>query len=119
MAACLYLHAMNRNRVISRLKPRGAGHFIRHWREHRNLTLNQLSDRTGLSNPNLSKIERGLIPYTQRTLELLADALNCSPADLLMRNPNDPEAIWTIWEQLKPEDRIRILSFAKALKSTG
>lgn len=40
-----------------------------------------------MSPGNLSRLERGLIPYDQRVLEAIADALNTDAATLVMRNP--------------------------------
>jgi hypothetical protein len=40
-------------------------------------------------------------------------------ASLLMRNPEDPEAIWSIWEQAKPGERKLIVDIAKTVTKTG
>jgi hypothetical protein len=64
-------------------------------------------------------LERGLRGYTQDMLEALAEALTTDPASLLMRDPSDPEAIWSIWDQAKPGERRRIVEVAKALIRTG
>jgi transcriptional regulator with XRE-family HTH domain len=79
--------------------------FIREWRKHRGLTLERLADRVGLTPSALSMLERGQRGYSQETLEQLAEALGTEPASLLMRNPGDPEAIWTIWEKINPAQR--------------
>lgn len=89
--------------------------FIRQWRKHRRLTLEVLSDRVGMSPGNLSNIETGKTGYGQETLEALAGALQCTPADLLMRNPSDPEAIWSLWESAKPGQRKQIIGIIKGL----
>jgi len=93
--------------------------YIREWRKYRGLTLERLAARVGLTHGTLSKIERGLLPYSQYQLELLADALNTDPPSLLMRNPKDPDGIWTIWEQIPPEERPRAIEVLKALARTG
>lgn len=103
-------------KVVTRFK----GHdrkptFIRAWRKHRGLTLEQLSERTDMTPGNLSEIERGQTAYTQTTLEGLAYALSCEPADLLMRNPLDTEAPWSIWDALKPDQRRQAIRLLKAL----
>lgn len=66
---------------------------------------------------NLSKVERGILPYNQDLLERLADALMTDPASLLMRNPANPAAIWSIWDQASPGERAQIESVAAALIS--
>lgn len=90
-------------------------HFIREWREHRKLTQDQLAERLETSKTSISRIETGKQPYTQDTLDRLAWALRCSPADLLMRNPLDPEAPWSIWDSLKPAQRRQAIRLLKAL----
>src|SRR5213078_4028182 len=59
------------------------GAFIRDRRKSANLTLRQLAERTRLSNPYLSQIERGLHQPSVRVLRLLSDALNVSAETLL------------------------------------
>lgn len=108
-------------KVISRLKPEPqARHFIRQWRKHRGLTQERLAERIDMSMSSISQLENGKQNYTQATLEAIADALQCSPGDLLMRDPTDGDAIWSIWEGLKAPQRqqalevLRILSGPKA-----
>lgn len=106
-------------KLDSQVKPRFKGArrptFIRQWRKHRGLTLERLSERVDMSVGNLSQIERGSYAYTQDTLEALAQALSCEPADLIMRNPLDPEAPWSIWERLNPAQRKQAIRVLKAL----
>src|SRR3990167_11187535 len=78
--------------------------FIRIWRGYRHLSQDKLVDRVrerveGFSKASLSRIENGLQPYTQETLEALAWALGCKPADLLIREPGCP--IWSICDTLE------------------
>jgi transcriptional regulator with XRE-family HTH domain len=64
--------------------------FIRQWRKHRGLTLEQLAARlNGMAPSNLSMLERGERGYTQDTLESIADALGTDVSALLTRNPPD------------------------------
>ena len=93
--------------------------YIRQWRQHRGLTLERLSDRVGLTHGALSKIERGKRPYNQLLLEALAEALGTDPASLLMRDPSDPDGIWSIWDQIPASDRPRAIDVLKALARAG
>lgn len=93
--------------------------FIKEWRKFRHLTQEQLAERVDMSHGNVSLIERGLQNYTQETLEAFADALRCEPADLLMRDPTDPEAIWSLWDKAKPGERKMIVDIAKTVLKTG
>ena len=59
------------------------GAFIRDQRKQANLSLRQLAERTRLSNPYLSQIERGLHQPSVRVLRAISDALNLSAETLL------------------------------------
>jgi transcriptional regulator with XRE-family HTH domain len=59
------------------------GAFIRSKRKLANLSLRQLAERTRLSNPYLSQIERGLHQPSVRVIRLISDALNLSAETLL------------------------------------
>jgi transcriptional regulator with XRE-family HTH domain len=101
-------------------KPTFRRTFIRQWRKHRGLTLEQLAARIDMTTSNLSMLETGKRGYSQPTLERIADALQTDAGSLLMRDPSTPEAsIWTIWEQAKPGERRQIVEVAKALLKTG
>lgn len=90
-------------------------HFIKEWRLYRGLTQDQLADRLEISKATLSRIESAKQPYTQDTLEALADAMLCEPADLIMRDPTAEGAIWSLWERASPGQRQQIESVVRAL----
>lgn len=90
-------------------------HYIREWRRHRGLTLEKLAERIGMSHQNLGKIERYIVPYNQVLLELLATELRCEPADLIMRDPSQPAALWSIYDQLTPVQRETALAMLQGL----
>lgn len=93
--------------------------FIREWRKKRGLTLEALADRLEMTASHVSMLERGQRGYTQETLEAVADALQTDAASLLMRNPADEEAIWSVWDQAKAGTRRQIVEMAKILIKTG
>lgn len=86
-------------------KPAKERHFIRSWRRHRGLTQEQLSERIGYDRSYLSKIEHFKKRYDELFLEAVAEALNCTAADLIMRDPSQPNSIWSIWDQIPPQER--------------
>jgi len=59
------------------------GRFIRSQRTLANLSLRDLAERTNVSNPYLSQIERGLHEPSVRVLRSIARALNVSAETLL------------------------------------
>ncbi len=93
--------------------------FIREWRKHRALTLEQLADRLDMVPSHLSMLERGQRGYTQETLEAIASALQADVASLLIRDPTAPDAIWSVWDQAKPGEKRQIVEIAKTLIRTG
>ena len=54
----------------------------------RKMSLNELSERVGISNVNLSKLKTGKVSAIRfSTLEAICDALNCQPGDILEYDP--------------------------------
>lgn len=82
--------------------------------------MEQVADHLHMSHSQLSRIETFKQPYNQELLEALAELYMCDVVDLLIRDPSDPEGMWTIWDQAKPGERRRIAAIAAALlKETG
>lgn len=106
-------------------KPKRRETFIKAWRKHRDFSLvaavERLALETGieLSDSQLSRIERGEQPYNQDLLEALAVTYRCDPQDLIMRDPNASDAIWSIWEQLAPTARQQVTEIAKTFRKAG
>jgi len=95
--------------------------YLREWRKHRGLTQEQLASRLDTSKGYISDLERGVRRYNQDILESLAEALNCTPADFLIRDPSDPTGIWSAWDRALPGDKPRIAAVVEAMvgKKTG
>lgn len=89
---------------------------LRAWRKHRNLTQEQLAERSGISQGMISQLEKNATDYSGETLAALADALGCEPPDLIVRDPTDPEAPWSIWDTLEKPDKTRAIEMMKGLK---
>lgn len=93
--------------------------YLRQWRNKSGKTLEQVADHLHMSHSQLSRIERGKQPYNQELLEELADLYMCDVVDLLIRDPSEPESMWTLWERAKPGERRQIRSVAEALLRIG
>lgn len=69
------------------------GDYLRDQRRQARLTLRQLADQTGVSNPYLSQIERGLRKPSAEVLQQIAKALRISAETVYVRagilDPNE------------------------------
>lgn len=70
---------------MSRLLPHELGDYLREQREAAELSLRQLADLAGISNPYLSQIERGLKKPSAEILGQLARGLKVSAESLYVR----------------------------------
>jgi len=75
----------------------------------------QLAERVGWSVGNVSQLERGLQGYSDEGLVLLAEALHCTPGQILEVDPTQDDAIWSLWERAKPAQRQTLLEVAKGM----
>ena len=65
--------------------PRDIGEFIRDLRHNARISLRELADRAGVSNPYLSQIERGLRKPSAEVLGQIASALRVSTPLMYLR----------------------------------
>lgn len=93
--------------------------FIKQWREYRKLTQDALAERLETSKASISRIETGDQAYTQDFLEACAEALRTDPASLLMRDPTDEEAVWSLWDRAKVGERQMIENIVRTVVKTG
>lgn len=89
--------------------------YIRSWRHHRGLTLEDVAARIDMTPGHLSMLERGQRSYVQETLEAVAAALRTDAASLLMGDPAEPDAIWALWDKAKVGQRKQITDLARKL----
>jgi transcriptional regulator with XRE-family HTH domain len=95
--------------------------YIRAWREKRGYTLDDMLGRldaigTKITGASLSRIERGIQPYSQDILEAIAEAMNLTVADLLENDPNVPEAeILDFVKRLSERERQQAESVLRAM----
>lgn len=78
MAGCFTIYPMARENVV--------GQNIRFIRAKRGLTQEELALTSGLSQGYINQLEKGRRNYTQKSLELIAQALSVTVADLLTEN---------------------------------
>ena len=93
--------------------------YMRAWRESHGLTLERMAGAINelrgwkITGAYLQRIEVGRLQYKQDMLEAYADVLSCTPADLLSRQPRDPDEVWA---ELSARDKRRAL---RALANNG
>ena len=92
---------------------------IREWRQYREMTLEELAGALNMTASHFSMLERGQRGYTQETLEAVAGVLKTTAASLLMRNPLNDEAEWSIWDQADAAERKLALELLKTVKGKG
>lgn len=88
-------------------------HFIKQWRELRGLSLQRLASRMEkepggdelISAMSLSRIERGLQPYSEEILNALGDALGCEPSELISVDPRQPAEVVDLMRFIRDLDR--------------
>lgn len=58
----------------------------------RKMSLNELSEKVGVSNVNLSKLKTGKVSAVRfSTLDAICKALGCQPGDILEYKPDDAD----------------------------
>ena len=97
--------------------PRFKPPFIRQWRERAGLSLEELAGKAQTNKGNLSKVERGLLPYNQELLERLASALDTTPGNLISIEPG--AQIISIWGRAPLDVQRQIVEVAEALIRAG
>ena len=84
------------------------GEFIRAQRERANLSLRRLAEKSGISNPYLSQIERGIRKPSAEILRNLSRALEISSDALYRRAGLIDEELppATVFEAIDADDRL-------------
>src|SRR5581483_5537757 len=80
---------------------RRSRHFLKEWRDFRDISQEEAADRAGISRSSLSKIESGRVPYNQDLLERLAVVYRCTPDDLIAVAPNIVDGVRLAYDALK------------------
>ena len=78
------------------------GHAIRYLRKRKGWTQQQLADFSNTSKSNISNLENGNQGYSPAILQYLAEAFNCTVAQLflLAESLDDDENIAENWDQM-------------------
>ncbi|WP_057464489.1 helix-turn-helix transcriptional regulator [Pseudovibrio sp. POLY-S9] len=98
--------------------------YLKEWRKHRNLSQQALADRMLddegyqlVTNVSISRIEKGLQPYTQSVLEALAEALETTPIALISSPPGEAAELINRIQELTPQQQKQIKAFLDAIST--
>jgi transcriptional regulator with XRE-family HTH domain len=104
----------------------GLGAYLRAQRRLANLSLRQMAELAGVSNPYLSQIERGLHEPSVRVLRAIAQALNLSAETVLAQagllsgdasGPTDTETAIRHDPELSEGQKLALLSVYRSFRS--
>ena len=101
-------------RVTTNFKPNPPRYYFKEWRKKRGFTQEELGEIVGMTASSLSQLENYKQGFSKETLEALANALSCTPGDLLSRDPNETETILDKWAELNTEQRKQVMRFLKS-----
>ena len=90
-------------------------YFIREWREHREMTLEELGRRIGREKEAVSKMETGKVGLLLENIENIADALGCTKNDLLDRPPTEHPTLFTNYANATEAQRRQMDRMSKAI----
>jgi transcriptional regulator with XRE-family HTH domain len=94
-------------------------HYLREWRKHRGLTQAALAAAMGIDRTLICKTETYKLRYNQDLLEAAARVLQCTPAELLVRDPNDPHGLWAELERMTAEEQATAGRMLRALRQAS
>lgn len=112
-APCHSLGMAKHGKPRKRARPR---HYLLEWRKKFGMTQAVLAERIGYSRSYYANIESGKRHYDQELLEALTVVYKCSIGDLIMRDPNEPSSILSIWQDIPDSERPRLQHMLEAFR---
>lgn len=92
--------------------------YLREWRKHKGMSLEQASAAVGISHTTLGRIERGLVPYNQDLIENLALLYGVDPAELLRTDPervDERDQVLNFWDRASVAEQRQIYRVVEAI----
>lgn len=83
------------------------------------MSLEVLADRAGIDKGNLSKVERGLLPYNQEMLERLGEILGTDPGNLISRDPTKEGKVLDMVQHLNDRERDKVVAYIEGMRAGG
>lgn len=76
-------------------------HFLKEWRRLKKFTTAEMAEALLVERTTYERMEKGQTPYSQDHIENAAIKLGCTPGEVLLRNPNEHTAFWTLYDAIK------------------
>ena len=92
--------------------------FIKEWRKHKNLSQVKLAERLGVTQSEVSKLERDDARVQLDAIEAIAFVLGVDVADLLTVNPLQPDPPKLVYSKMlkaSPELQKQVLNVVDAM----
>lgn len=100
--------------------PEKPPHYLREWREFREMTQEELADAVGTSKSVISDMERGKLQLSPKWLRRFAPVLKVQPGYILDYAPEDLDNdIIDIWGRIAERDREQALRVLRSFERTG
>jgi transcriptional regulator with XRE-family HTH domain len=100
-------------------EPRFHPPYIRQWRQAKGMSLEQVALGVPMDKGNLSKVERGLLPYNQEMLERLGDILGTEPGNLISRDPTKEGKVIDLVQRLSENELVQAERVLSAMFKAG
>ena len=95
-------------------------HYLRQWREFRQMTLRELAKAVGTSPSTVSDLETFRLQLSPKWLRRFAPVLDCQEGHIIDHDPESLDSdIIDIWTRISERDRPAALRMLEGLAKTG
>lgn len=95
-------------------------HYLREWREFREMTLRELAKEVGTTPSTISDLENYKLQLSPKWLRRFAPVLKCQQGFIIDYDPNELDNdILEIWGRILDEDRGQALRVLQSFVRTG
>lgn len=93
--------------------------YIRQWRQAKGFSLEHVAHNVPMDKGNLSKVERGLLPYNQEMLERLGEILGTEAGNLISRDPSKEGKVIDLVQRLTENELAQAERVLSAMFKAG
>jgi transcriptional regulator with XRE-family HTH domain len=118
-----HILAMNSETALlhnAQVDKNGGPNFLKAWREHREMSQEQLAEKVGTTASVISMLEAGERGLSAKWLRKPAPALKTTPGHLLEHDPQElPTDVLDIWAAIDKRDRATAIRVLESFNRTG